>query len=176
MARTFETGYTAGLQKKEMLGGARVESEKELRGEIEYQPFDDAIESAKERQPGDPSDPGPRFASDLHYITAGVLGLEDLDSLKLFTGINGPLSRFHGVDAFFELKPDPNKPDVVQVTLELTTDKNKRIADKAALLIHIPSEGLDPADPEDKEAFNTLIVEASQRISAKLQKELEFTV
>jgi hypothetical protein len=172
MARTFETGYTPGLQKKEMLGAARVETAEERSGKIEYQTFDDAVESARERQPGNPADPEPRFASDLHFTTAGLLELDELESLKFFTGVNGPLARFHKIDSFFELQPDPGKPDIIRVTLELTTDDNKRVADKADLLIHVPVEGLDPTDPKDKDAFATLTVEASKRISAIIEKEL----
>ncbi|MFA6525348.1 MAG: hypothetical protein WCT33_03730 [Patescibacteria group bacterium] len=171
MARTFETGYTPGMLKKEMLGGT-FEAEKETRGEIEYQPFDDAIKSARERQTGDPSDPKPRFASDLHFTTAELLELEDLTRLKFFSGIKSPLARFHGVDAFFELQPDPERPDVIRVTIELTTDDNKRIADKADLLIHIPAKGLDPLDPKDKAEFEKLIADASKSISDKIDNEL----
>lgn len=70
--------------------------------DADYKTYQDALEQVKNDYLGDPADPQPRFANDLHAEVAQELGLEDWSGLKFYTAVNSALDRYHGVDAFFE--------------------------------------------------------------------------
>ena len=84
-------------------------------------------------QPWDPSDPEPRFASDLHASVALALGLDDWSTLKFFTAVGSALDHFHGVDCFFVFKGKI-------VTIDVTVNSEKLIG-KADMVLNI-------SDPE----------------------------
>ncbi len=168
---SYETGYTGGLVENEMLGTARLEQEKRARAKIEYQPYQEALATVRENQPGDPSDPEARFANDLHATIAEILGLEDYNQLRFFTAVGSTLDRFHGVDGFFELQTDHSDPaQVFRVTIDITINPQKGGQYKADHVIEVPTDGLDPK--EDKEAFAALVNDTAQQIVRLLESQL----
>ncbi|MBU0612384.1 hypothetical protein KKB10_00045 [Patescibacteria group bacterium] len=168
---SYETGYTGGLVENEMLGTAQLERGKHARAQIEYQPYQQAIKTVREGQPGDPSDPEARFANDLHATIAEILKLENYSQLKFFTAVGSTLDRFHGVDGFFELQADPSSSEsTIIVTLDITMNPQKGDQYKADHIIEIPTDGLDPK--EDKEAFTALVKTTAQQIVKLLEAQL----
>ncbi len=94
----------------------------------QYVPFHQSLRAVKSHQPWDPSDPEPRFASDLHASVALALGLDDWSGLEFYTAVGSPLDFFHGVDCFFCFKGKI-------VTIDLTINSSKQVA-KADLVVN----------------------------------------
>ncbi|MDD4931508.1 MAG: hypothetical protein PHG66_05195 [Candidatus Colwellbacteria bacterium] len=114
-------GYTGKLLELEYLGYCKdVLGNREF---IAYMPFKDSVRNAMQRQPWeDPSDPAPRFASDLHCLLAEELGLDDYHDLEFYTSVGTSLDLYHGVDAFFRLKRGNTW---MMVTMDLTMNPEK---------------------------------------------------
>ncbi|MFA6272264.1 MAG: hypothetical protein WC693_04125 [Patescibacteria group bacterium] len=164
-----EGGYTGKLIEHEMLGVAHLESA--ARARIEYQPYQQALKSAKERQPGNPSDPKARFANDLHATICELMGLEDYNQLRFYTSVGSSLDHFHGIDGFFELSIDENNPaDSIVVTVDITMNPNKGDQYKADHIITVPTDGLDPK--EDKEAFAALVKSTAEQITKIFESQM----
>lgn len=144
-------GYTGHLIERELFG--EVDKKKILSQEGHLN-FKDSMLAAKDAQPyEDPSDPEPRFANDLHANIADLLGLEDYNDLKIFTGVHSYLDYAHGVDAWVELNYN-NK--IYRVELDVTSNPVKEeditVLDKK-IVFYWPKNGLDSATKEDKEKY-----------------------
>jgi len=150
-------GYTGGLMESEVLG----ELPKFEKGDI-YVPFKPMMEWVEKHQFGDPTDPEPRFANDLHATVAEKLGIEDLRNIKFFTAIGSPLDHFHGIDAFFKIQL--NEKQII-VTLDVTMNPNKGENYKADVVFYISAKGLDPRD--DKKEYMEKINEVADLIVDK---------
>ena len=160
--------YTGKLLETELLGQTPKSSSKE-RG-LDYLPFRQAIEQVKNMQPGDPTDPTPRFSNDLHCTVAEFCGIEDYSKLSLYTAVGSSLDHFHGVDAFFEL--NGGFGGVIRVTIDVTKNPHKD-AYKADIVLYIPEELLDLVD--NKSGYNKLVVDSASRIAELLmQKKGEY--
>ena len=160
MGMNFEHGgYTGGLLEKETLG-----SLPRLEKEGVYVPFHRAMEWAEEHQFGDPTDPDPRFANDLHATVAEKLGIEDLRRIKFFTAVGSSLDFYHGIDAFFKIEQAGKE---IVVTLDVTMNPNKGENYKADVVFYISAEGLDPRD--DREKYLEKINEVAEMIVDKIR-------
>jgi len=146
-------GYTGGLMEKEVLGGLKLEKEDV------YVPFREAMKWVEQHQSGDPADPDPRFANDLHATVAEMLGIEDLRNIKFFTAVGSPLDKFHGIDAFFKIKEGGEE---LTITLDVTINPAKGDRYKADVIISIPPDGLDPR--EDRKLYLEKINEVAAEI------------
>lgn len=95
----------------------------------QYQKYSDAIADVKNNQPGDPTDPKPRFANNLHTEVATELGLgDDLSQLRFYTAIGSALDHYHGVDGFFEFGE-------ARVTMDITQNPAKEGGYKADIIV-----------------------------------------
>lgn len=94
----------------------------------QYVPFHQSLRLVKAHQPWEPTDPEPRFASDLHATVAEALKLENYNELEFYTAVGSPLDFYHGVDCFFCFKG-------MIVTIDLTIDSSKQEA-KADLVVN----------------------------------------
>lgn len=94
-----------------------------------YVEFPTALEEVKNNQPGDPTDPKPRFANNLHAEVAEGLGLkDDWSELRFYTAVGSALDHYHGVDAFFEFGD-------ARVTMDITQNPAKSGGYKADVII-----------------------------------------
>mgnify|MGYP001559351445 CR=1 FL=1 len=152
-------GYTGGLMERETLGSLPRPETEGL-----YVPFHRAMEWAEKHQFGDPTDPDPRFANDLHATVAQKLEIEDLRRVKFFTAVGSPLDHYHGIDAFF--KVEWNGKNFV-VTLDVTMNPNKGDNYKADVVFYISAEGLDPRD--DRKEYLEKIEEVAEMIVDKIK-------
>jgi hypothetical protein len=86
----------------------------------DYFSYRRSLQIARESQPRgwDPCDPHIQAANDLHYFVFEAMGIEEIESLKLYTALNTPLDYYHGVDCFFEFNGEV-------VTIDLTLNLNK---------------------------------------------------
>lgn len=160
MARIFgQGGYTGHLMESETLGELS-----HLERENFYVPFRRAMAWVEEHQPFDPTDPGPRFANDVHALVAEKLGIEDLNEVKFFTAVGSPLDHFHGIDGFFRIK---TRGKEFVVTLDVTINPAKGKEYKADILIFIPPQGLDPR--EDRAAYLEKIGEVAEEITDRIE-------
>lgn len=114
------TGHTA---EEEILGCCKVSWDGKT-----YFRFKEAMDMARKCQPFDPSCPSLEGARILHGAVAKALRLVDATALKLFTSINTPLDRFHGVDGWFEFEGKI-------ITIDLTLQEQKDHA-RANFVVH----------------------------------------
>jgi hypothetical protein len=113
-------------------------------------PFREAVEITKKFQPGDPTNPQKDFAREIRLALAERLGLEtdeDMNRLKFYTSVGGPLDR-HGIDGFFTFSyvDEEGHQKECGVSFDVTRNPNKDEAPKADFLI-----GGDVPDPSDKD-------------------------
>ncbi len=94
----------------------------------QYVPFTRALQVIKTHQPWDPSNPEPKFASELRKAVAKELRLSDSRELKFYTAVGSPLDYFHGIDCFFCFEGKI-------VTIDLTINPTKQVA-KADLVVN----------------------------------------
>jgi len=160
----YESGYTGNLTERELLRGVDSAKEKIKISPLEnYMSFQEAMSLVKKMQPyEDPSDPEPRFANDLHATIADKLGLEDYKNLHFYTAVGSHLDKWHGVDAFVEMKVDKFRS--ITVTLDVTTNPNKGDDYKADVVFLMPREGLDPKISDDKARYQDTIEDVSGKI------------
>ncbi len=128
--------FTGGEIEEEVIGHAVVN------WNGDYLPYNQALKDVMAHQPWDPTDPEPRFASDLHSCVAEELGIDDLSRLELYTAVGSALDVYHGVDCFFRFNGKI-------VTIDLTVNPNKdeykadlvlNVSDhKTALLVGAPA-------------------------------------
>ena len=120
----MEKSYTGRFLETDMFGERFVGE-----GNVEYKKYEAAIEDVKNDYPGNPSDPRPSFANDLHAEVVEALGLDDkYDEVQFYTAVGSSLDRYHGVDAFFEYNGG-------RVTLDVTKNPAKAGGYKADLMI-----------------------------------------
>ena len=118
--------FTGGEIEEEVIGHALVS------WDGNYVPFNRSMMVVKAHQPWDPSDPEPRFASDLHASVALALNLDDWSELRFYTAVGSPLDFFHGIDCFFEFRG-------LIVTIDLTVDP-KKLVGKADLVLNVSDQ------------------------------------
>lgn len=165
----FESAYTGRLMEEEALGSPDREKIDVLNNpERTYLTYRQAMEAVKKMQPFDPSDPDPPFANDLHTTVAERLGLADYSQLGFFTALGSHLDFFHGVDAFFELRPEKGRK--IEVTLDITKNPLKDVG-RADVLISMPDEGLDPKD--DRKMYLKKLEETAKKIVAVIRRKTE---
>lgn len=121
--------YTGHLFEEEVFGRCRAKANG-------YIPYRQALAEVEANQPWDPTDPGTRFANDLHAEVASALGLDDWTGLRFFTAIGSALDRYHGIDAFFRF-------GIAIVTLDVTLNDAKRNGYKADIIV--PSAAVEEA-------------------------------
>lgn len=175
-----ESMYTGPLAEAELLGEITnpkelARREKELERRIGWLSQWQLRETVKDFQPGDPSDPGSRFAGDLFTTIAEKLCPEDYSKLRYFTAVTSErdislrsrLDVYKGVDAFFEYDSDRGKIEVVTLDVSLLP-KGKY---KSDIFILIPPESLDPK--EDKEEWEYIIGDKSREIIRSFNAKME---
>lgn len=125
-----------------------------------------SIEFAKTHQRGDPFNPKRFFPKSLRdgIKQDESLNITSEDQLAFYTAVNSPLDRYHGVDAFFEYKTDGK---YITVTLDVTTNPNKD-SYKADVILAIPSEGLDPSDPDYQTTISHYVEQIKSQLLTKL--------
>jgi len=161
-------GLTGEMAENELFGEAgqkiNIDFKKWLakRNEL-YMPKRKAIEAVKENQPGDPREPGPKFASDVYEeVVRRLIELDGKENnpdnyfeavgrVAFFTAVHSPLDYAHGVDAFFEI--DSKADEFVRVELDASTHRKAEF--DADVLVEYPSGGLDPKD--DKDDWESLV-------------------
>lgn len=117
-------------------------------------PYKAAVELTKKFQPSDPTNPQKAFAKELRLALADKLGLESdeqLDKLKIFTSLRGPLDA-HGIDGFISFLCPAGKDgeQEVMVSFDVTKNPNKDEVRKAADML-IGGDIPDPSDEGYKE-------------------------
>lgn len=171
--------YTGPLVEAELLGEITdperlAQREKEMIKQIGWLTHKQCRENIKEFQPGDPSDPKPRFASDLFATIAEDLCPDDYQKLKYYTAVTSKrdealksrLDFFKGVDCFFEFNHDGKK---IVITVDVSLLPKEEY--KANVFIQIPPKGLDPK--EDKREWEQLISEKASEIIDKFHTKIE---
>lgn len=160
--------YGGKLIEHELLGDTK--KEKAVFGELHsiesYMKHREAVEFVKSHQRGDPFNPSRFFPKSL---VDGIkkdqeIGLSPGDQIAFYTAINSPLDRYHGVDAFFELKVGTK---TVIVTIDVTTNPSKDRY-KADVILAIPEEGLDPKDQDYKHNINNYVDQIRSNILTKI--------
>jgi len=157
-------GYTGHQMEEELFGSTERET---LEREKKYLSFNRALQLARELQPFDPTDPDPRFASDLHATVADKLGLsvEQYHKLRFYTAIGTELDFFHGRDAWLEFDSGSGKQIT---TLDVTINPNKDEY-KADIIFLMPPGGLDPK--MDRKEWLEKIEEVSTAVTSHLQSQ-----
>jgi len=180
-------GYTGHLIERELLGEINKRKYKEAlqkRYELPSAVFDNfelfvketwkkislekSLALAKEAQPedSDPTEPTPRFASDLYAYVAEELGLkkeDDFKKLRFYTAVRSHADQ-RGVDAFFELD---TARETIFVTLDVTGNPRKGDGWRADVVFEWPMDGLDPK--LDKEEWARKTREISDRVIYEIQ-------
>jgi hypothetical protein len=161
--------YTGRLLEDELLGHPDTSK---IGPKNKHLPFWQAIELVEDSQIGDPSDPEPRFSSDLHASVAERMHLEDYSQLELFTAVDTPLDRFYGVDAFFIFhRGDKDRIFTIDVTSNPDKPKHQTSTDwrpsyKADMVIPVFEEVLDFEG--HKPEYDRLIAYTSDQIAKAL--------
>lgn len=145
-------GYTGRLLEEEALGVCRAKAGP-------YQSWKKALAAVLANQPWDPSDPGPRFASDLHAEVALCLGLEDWSVLRYYTAVGSDFDVWHGVDAFLIFQGE-------MVTIDVTTNPEKLNGYKADFIVG-PEAIWDAATRESlaREIASVLVAERRRSVA-----------
>lgn len=144
-------------------------------------PLKEAVALSKEFQPGDPTNPDKAFAKELRLALAEKLGLESdeqLDKLKIFTSLRGPLDA-HGIDGFitFLCPAGESGEEEIMVSFDVTKNPDKDEPIKAADML-IGGDIPDPSDEGYKEKDYLEIIskyaeEAAEVIQEKLRRQAE---
>jgi len=140
-------------------------------------PFREAVALSKKFQPSDPTNPVREFAKELRLALADKLGLESdeqLDKLKIFTTLGGPLDA-HGVDGFvsFICAVGNGGEREFLVSFDVTKNPNKDEAPKAAELL-IGGDIPDPGDENYKEEEYLKIIDGyAGKMSEILQGKMQ---
>jgi hypothetical protein len=125
----------------------------------------DAIQLAKDFQPGDPEQPTKQFFNDLRIEIMDKLDDADIDAeVKAYTAVNTPLDIAYGTDAFITIEVD-GREHVVTLDATINPEKLSR-GHKADILvgnIPEPNEG-----PQAEEQY----LETVEQIAALAIKEL----
>lgn len=125
----FET--TGKIIERELFGEAEFERLKKF---PEYQKYYEAMQTARELQPGDPKDPKTDFAYEVLVQLEKILGAED--AVGFYTAVGTLLDVRHGVDGWFE------HDDGSRATVDLTRDPRKG-SSRADIVFPVPHDGLD---------------------------------
>jgi len=137
-------------------------------------PYREAVALSKKFQPGDPTNPVRAFAKELRLALAEKLGLESdeqMDKLKIFTTLGGPLDA-HGVDGFisYACPADNGGEREVTVSFDVTRNPIKDEAPKAADLL-IGGDIPDPSDENYKEDEYLGVIEGYAGKMARIIQE-----
>jgi hypothetical protein len=146
--KTDDPAYQAELLKLQLEAKARGYNPRQTNS----LPFREAIELTKKFQPSDPTNPQKDFAREMRLSLAEKLNLEsdeDMNRLKFFTSVGGPLDA-HGIDGFFVFSytDKDGRTKECAVSFDVTRNPKKDEATKADFLI-----GGDIPDPSD-DGFN----------------------
>lgn len=133
-------------------------------------PFKDAIEFTKNFQLDDPTNPTRDFARELRLAFAEKLGLEkdeDLEKLKLYSCVDGPLDA-HGIDFFISYLASPKQKKEFIITFDITKNPKKDSGNADLIVTNIP----DPEDSDfnEDEYLNKIDVFAKKGIEILQQK------
>lgn len=153
------------LQEKVMGQGYRPKRENSL-------PFREAVEITKRFQPGDPTNPEQDFAREMRLALAEKLGLdsdEQMDQLKFFTSVRGPLD-LHGIDAFFTFSYLDNEGRTKECMVSLDVTRNPKKDDSRADVL-IAGDVPDPSDAGFNEKEYLAIIEKYAAQCAGIIKE-----
>ncbi len=135
-----------------------------------YVPYREALAFVQDAYPLDPHNPQKPFAKELRIEIADKLGLqttEEMRRIKLYSTLNSPIDRFHGVDAIV-VYDDP-KYGTIRVTIDETENTQKIGAEhKADILMY----GVT-AEPEDETKFLQSVGLWADEIAAKIEKKRE---
>jgi hypothetical protein len=167
--------YTGKLGESELLGN----TERERLGELKYRPYKTAVEIAKRVQRGSsdsesaisPSDPETPFANNLHATIAENLNLDNYEHLGYYSALGTELDRFHGVDAFFELRV-VGRRDPLRVTVDLTFNPHKDEY-KADIILFVDEDDLDLTDQEGNERYQALIQRSADKIASGFLRQIQ---
>lgn len=156
------------LIESELLGETRKEIAflDELNEMPTYLKYRQSVEFTKSHQRGDPFNPKRFFPKSLRDGLKGeeMLNITTEDQLGFYTVLNSALDRYHGVDAFFEYK---GKDRSILLTIDVTSNPSKD-SYKADVVLAIPSEGLDPHDPEYAELISQYVEQIKEKLLTKI--------
>jgi hypothetical protein len=110
-----------------------------------YIDFRNSVKLVEQSQAGNPENPHPFFAKELHrYIEEKF---SEKYSLKFFTATGGThLDVVHGVDGFFKLYNRETNSELAMSTIDLTRNNMKDKA-RANVLIRLDNEEIERMDP-----------------------------
>ncbi|OGY43735.1 MAG: hypothetical protein A3B89_02710 [Candidatus Buchananbacteria bacterium RIFCSPHIGHO2_02_FULL_40_13] len=161
-------GLTGSMAESEIFGEVirPVEFENWREGH-NYMTRNEALRLVQESQPGNPSDPEPRFANDLQATIVERVYPNDYNRVRFFTAVGSPLDYLHHIDAFFEID---DGDFTYTITIDLKTHPVEKPATlKTDILLIYPTEGLDPNI--DKEDYQSLIARTAQEIIEIFQEK-----
>ena len=145
-----DLGYTGSMAESEAFGEVRGYMEHhewlEWKRENHYMAYRESMDLVRKAQLGDPTEPNPRFASDMQATLVEKLCPGEYDKVRFYTAVGSNLDYQHGVDAFFEVKI--NDKQIIIVTMDVKIYNPDSV--KADILIVFPPEGLDPKDDHDE--------------------------
>ena len=99
------------------------------------------------------------------YPLAEIIKEEDLEKLKFFTAVDGPLD-LHHIDFFFTWQPQKNGPEAL-VTFDITKNPNKdEPLGRTDVLI---SDNIPDPDENEKEYLRVISVYADFAVEALLR-------
>src|SRR3989338_4479913 len=163
-----KSGYTGGLLEAEMLGeiidAEKLASREEImERQLGWLSEKQLRENVKEFQPGDQSDPEPRFAADLFAVIAEDICPDDYERLRFFTAVTDSpdirrkarLDLYKGVDGFFEYHEKDGTYAVV--TIDVSFQRKPRF--KTDIMIEVPPDGIDPK--EDGPLWDRILLQTS---------------
>lgn len=149
---------------------------REGRGGKLYVSYNDALDLARQSQPGDPTNPQADFLRELRLELIERLGIESDAQAELvngYTAVGTPLDVLHGVDAFVVVSHEGYD---IPVTLDATLrpEKLERVAaasdfgPKADVLVgEVPDLG------EDEDAYLQAIEEVAIEVMKKVYEKIE---
>ncbi len=137
-----------------------------------YIPFEESRAFVEKAYPLDPHNPAKPFAKELRLKIARALGLhtkEELSRIRLYSALNSPLDRLHGIDAYF-IYDDPYAGEIV-ITIDETENPSK-IDETSATKTDILMHGV-VAEPElDKGLFTQSVAHWAEEISRIIKRKV----
>ncbi|OGL64978.1 hypothetical protein A3B21_03890 [Candidatus Uhrbacteria bacterium RIFCSPLOWO2_01_FULL_47_24] len=133
-----------------------------------YVDFKDSVELAKRFQSSDPTNPNKDFLRELRLAIVDQLNLapDTSDSVKVYTAVNTPLDKFHGVDGFATYQSSGGE---ILITMDVTANPEKVMRGAKAQVII--GEVADPR--ENEEEYLREIDKYAGEIIERIHDELE---